>query len=83
MIVSLSIFNLPNRLLVKHFRAAATALGALSISDQLVALVEYVTATVSPAVVTLATLKLPSEYRVPAVELWVFTAPVPVTKKHP
>ena len=50
---------------------------------QEVAVVLYVTDTVSPAVVALAVLKLPSEYKVPAVELCVLTAPEPVTKKQP
>jgi len=43
----------------------------------------YVTLTVSPEVVVLAVPNKPSEYKVPAVELNVETAPVPVTKKHP
>jgi hypothetical protein len=48
-----------------------------------VAVVEYVTDTVSPAVVVLAVVKLPSEYKVPPVLLSVELAPEPVTKKHP
>ena len=43
----------------------------------------YVTLTVSPAVVVLATAKLPAEYNVPAVLKCVDTAPVPVVKKQP
>ena len=48
-----------------------------------VAVVEYVTATVSPDVTDLDVAKLPSEYNVPAVELNVLTAPEPVTRKQP
>jgi len=43
------------------------SIGLISYYD--VAVVEYVTASVSPAVTVLETAKLPSEYNVPAVEL--------------
>ena len=47
------------------------------------AVVEYVTLTVSPAVTALATLNAPALYKVPEVLLCVAEAPEPVTKKQP